>query len=122
MNKKRIVQLRDPKLLKIRYNFRQLFAKVVQKEISTLILRQRLLLDENHGTRFNEKLYEKLSREEIKLSEGLRRFIGVCSSCSDRRKDHIFNPKDKMWYCEECYTKFSKLYNSYEFYKPNAFP
>ncbi len=122
MNKKRVVRLKDPKLRKIRFGLRQLLISVVDNEILNLIQKRRLLFKENHGIKFNDKRHKKLIEEENRLRKDLREFIGKCSSCSDRENDHIFNPKDKMWYCEECYEKFRKLYSSYEFYKPNAFP
>lgn len=122
MNKKRVVRLRDPKLCRIRFELRQLLIEVVQSEMLDLILRQRLLIDRNHGVRFNENQYKKLLEEENILRRDFRQFIGKCSSCSDLESDHIYNPRDKMWYCEECYEKFRKLYNSYEFYNPKAFP
>lgn len=122
MNKRRVVRLKDSKLRKIRYELRQLLINVVQDEISTLIQKQRFLLKENHGTIFSEKQDKKLLEEENKLRRDLREFIGICSSCSDRESDHMFNPKDKIWYCEECYEKFRKIYNTYEFWNPEAFP
>ncbi|MHA1671410.1 MAG: hypothetical protein ACTSV5_12650 [Promethearchaeota archaeon] len=36
--------------------------------------------------------------------------IVVCALCRNIENDHIFSPRDKIWYCLKCYNILEKSY------------
>jgi hypothetical protein len=105
MKKKRTIRLKDPKLRKIRTELRTLLVREADKRILDLIDKQSSLLDEPS---FDGEKDSLLENQKNKLRKLLKASICSCATCSDMKKDHVFTPKTREWYCEKCLERLEK--------------
>ncbi|MGM0469639.1 MAG: hypothetical protein ACQERB_12630 [Promethearchaeati archaeon] len=100
--KKVVQRLENPKLRKIRYEFRTLLnlwyheeIKKFHKKIKAFGLDKSLSYDE----RFSKKV--KLLREEENFIEVRNTFPLGCRICADRRVNLEYYPEKGCWYCAD---------------------
>ena len=105
MNKKRTIRLKDPKLRKIRTELRTLLVRGTNKRIADLIKKQSSLLD---NPSFDGEKSSLLENQKNKLRKLMDASICCCATCSDMKKDHVFVPKTREWYCEKCLERLEK--------------
>ena len=112
MNIKRTIRLKDPKLRKIRTELRTLLVREADKRILDLIDKQNdCILKKQSGVLDEPSYYEKhdeLYHQEIKLRKLKKASICSCATCSDMKKDHVFIPKTREWFCEKCLERLEK--------------
>ena len=112
MNKKRTIRLKDPKLRKIRTELRTLLVREANKRILDLIDKQNdCILKRQIGALDEPSYYEKyslLEDQKNKIRKLLKASICSCATCSDMKKDHVFTPKTREWYCEKCLERLEK--------------
>ncbi len=130
--KVRIVKLKDPKLIRIRKNLRDIIKFAARKEIRRLHVMQDKYLGKGKPMPPEEAImFTKYSRKGNKLMSALSDSIIQCSagaSCDSfqEAKNHGFNPKDRptdldmvwipyyqKWFCLKCYesTFYDVTYN-----------
>jgi hypothetical protein len=106
------IKIKDPRLQKIRNEFRKLFWKVVEKKIMELHDLIDTILASNSFWDESDPLYTSLSyehslyrKEQEKLRNARRDSITWCSVCCSFEKDMVYRPAHGMWLCTECSTK-----------------
>ena len=106
MKHKKAIEIKDPKLRKIRNNLRLLWVSAVNNILSNYLEEQRDLLALNQGKKMNSfdlDQYAKLNRESERLRSILNRSICECPACRRSDQDMIFNPVTKVWFFVHCY-------------------
>jgi len=114
LKKKRLIQIKDPLLRKIRLGLRQILLNESKKRLNLLHDKRRDLQDsqELNQLSYDEYIHlvnpivEKVNKIRIELSSS----IVVCAICRDIEGDRVFSPKDKIWYCPKCYAILEKSY------------
>ena len=105
MEKKRTIRLRNPKLRKVRYGLRTLLVREANKRIIAKIKEKG---DLRCSAGYSDEKHDELYRQEIQLRKLKKASICSCATCSDRKKDHVFVPKTREWYCEICLERLEK--------------
>jgi ribosomal protein L37AE/L43A len=77
----------------------------VNKRIADLIKKQSSLLDDPS---FDGEKSSLLENQKNKLRKLKKASICSCATCSDMKKDHVFVPKTREWYCEKCLERLEK--------------
>lgn len=118
MKKKRTICIKDPKLRKIRDNFRDLWL-----EWGTTLWKE--LFDERRAIEYNESgrvkdpsEWSKEERAKIYMLGSeisrLRNFesasICMCTVCYKGDRDMTYNPVHREWYCVDCYNENREFY------------
>jgi hypothetical protein len=102
-----VVRLTSPQLIKIRTGFR----KLLDNEWGRRKREFEVQDNDNHQKYFHDKVideatYIKQLREIQAKQKALRtlrkRSIAICASCGDTKKDHVFVPQTREYYCEDC--------------------
>lgn len=113
LKKKRLIRVKDPQLAKIRLSLRQILLKESKKRLIDLLEKEKEII-KKHDV-MNENVYSKIrlsiTIKKNQLRNELSASIVVCAICRDIEKDHIFNPRDKVWYCTKCNNIMEKSYN-----------
>ena len=112
MKKYREIKIKDPRLQKIRHEFRRIISlecKKIKKEIE--YKKWAITRNPNNTLRkgiTNEDWEEvgKLNSQYWALETPFRKSIILCNICRRLEGDRIFYPKTGEWYCPECYDKF----------------
>lgn len=117
MNEKRTIRLKDQKLRKIRTELRTLLVREANKRIIDKVNEQRDL--RRSGT-FSYEKHDELYDQEIQLGRLKKASICSCATCSDMKKDHVFVPKTREWYCEKCLERLEKA-NYFQLIDENYF-
>lgn len=105
MRNKRTIRLKDLKLRKIRTELRTLLVREANKRIISKTSEQG---DLRRSGEYSDEKYYKLYDQEIQLRKLLKASICSCATCSDMKKDHVFTPKTREWYCEICLERLEK--------------
>ncbi len=110
LEKKRVVLVKSPKLRKIRSNFRRIILLESKKRLKDLLDKEAELLhrEASRTSSYNEIL-RSINKQKNALRIDLRNSIVVCD-CGDIEGDRVFNPRDKIWYCLECFEILEKSY------------
>ncbi len=104
LKKKRLIQIKDPKLQKIRLSLRQILLRESEKRLSDLF-DEESEINQEYGVIAEDEYFrirQNLTNKKNKLRNELSASIVICAICTDIKKDHIFNPTDKVWYCTKC--------------------
>ncbi|MBD3211627.1 MAG: hypothetical protein GF311_03385 [Candidatus Lokiarchaeota archaeon] len=104
MKKKRVIKLKDPRLRKIRKNFRDLLLQMFSEKWGENNDKQKEIRNNPDLT-----YYEKSNRvralerklQDLKLAKYKAPLS--CSTCKRIAIDLVYNPVFETWYCEECY-------------------
>jgi len=112
MNKKRMISLRHPQLVKFRNALREAIS--IAKHVE-----YKRLLDGQDGWEPTEsdsdmKKMKILSDKQHELESAMDKSICVCPLCGSRTSDMTFNPYIEGCFCVTCYQK------NQEFYKTEA--
>lgn len=107
MNRKKAIKISKPCLVRIRNSFRGLIIKIVREQLYALGQLTSACYDEEEVD-YNK--IQSLVDEQSSLRIALRDSICKCAACSDFKRDHVYNPNEKKWYCEECYEILKKSY------------
>lgn len=118
MKKKRIIKIMNPCLVQLRNSFRSFIIRVVNDEFNALSQLMAAYYDE---VEIDRNKIQSIVDEKNSLRRALRGSICQCAACSDSKKDHIYNPNEKKWYCEECYGILKKSYTEVD-KMPKWFP
>ena len=114
MKKKRLLQIKDSLLKKIRLGLRQILLNESKKRLNLLHDKRRELQDSQELKRISHDEYIHLVNPVVekvnKIRKELSASIVVCAICRDIEGDRVFNPKDKIWYCPKCYAILEKSY------------
>ena len=122
MKKKRTICIKDPKLCKIRDNFRDLWLAWGSKLWTQLHDKYvKIHYDRNrrprHPNEYSEEEKENVKQLKAKMNE-LQNFesasICMCTVCNKGDRDMTFNPVDGEWYCAECYDENKDFYKETE--------
>lgn len=112
---KRLIQLKDPKLKRMRLGFRHILLKDYQERLNKFHEERARLQDKRAALILSSSDYLFAIRPVIDQENNLRTnfsaSIVVCAACTDIEGDHIFSPRDKVWYCLECYDVLEKSYS-----------
>ena len=104
---RRIIRLKDPKLIKIRTGLRILLIKEWGKRMSELEDQQ----SELHHKYYHDKLidkatydakYQEIDAQQSALKRLRKASIVKCAGCGDKEKDHVYVPEVREWFYEEC--------------------
>jgi hypothetical protein len=76
--------------------------------------------DLRRSAEFSYEKHDELYRQEIQLQKILKASICSCATCSDMKKDHVFIPKTREWYCEKCLERLEKA-NYFQLLDDNYF-
>ena len=109
--KKRIHSLRDPKLRKIRYNFRTLL-RLWYKEEGREYLAEKAKVRKDKTLSYDQrkkKLRELREADEELVSRYAAASIS-CGWCSNKMRDLVFEPSRQSWFCVTCYEEAHRLY------------
>ena len=104
MKRKRTIIIKDPKLQKIRNNFRILLLKWGSKEWKKL--HSELLSTPSE----NINLIREINRKKQEIMELKEASICKCASCAGPDKDMTYNPVRKEWFCVDCYRELQDFY------------
>ncbi|MBD3214314.1 MAG: hypothetical protein GF311_17015 [Candidatus Lokiarchaeota archaeon] len=104
MKKKRVIKLKDPRLRKIRKNFRDLLLQVLSRKIMEILDKQKEIR-RNPDLNYYQKQKKQIELETIIQDLKLARYKAPlsCSTCSRIDIDLVYNPVFETWFCEECY-------------------
>ena len=105
MKKKRTIHTKDSKLRKVRYELRRLLVREADKRIISKIKEEG---DLRRSDGFSYEKHDELYHQEIKLRKLKKASICSCATCSDMKKDHVFIPKTREWFCEKCLERLEK--------------
>ena len=105
--------VKNPKLRKIRNNFRNLILEAHKSIVHKLLdkrgkLSKYIFENPEKDTEAIHKQIGNLSREIQKNQRILNDSIILCPSCLKWDKDMTYNPVRKTWYCIECYEVLKK--------------
>jgi len=113
MKDKRIIIIQDPKLRKIRDEFRMLWFAArnslwekLNNEMEDLRFDEnnhRILISERSPE--NLKYYRLLQEIQSDLRENFKRSICICYSCGRAHLDMYYNKPYDSWFCLECVGK-----------------
>lgn len=106
MKHKKVVEIRDPQLRKIRNNLRLLWISAVNGIKGCYLDEQRNLL-RNRMNSFEMDQYAKLQRNIEILKRIVNRSICRCPVCQKADQDMVFNPIRKVWFCVNCFGKWN---------------
>lgn len=110
MKHKRIIAIKDPRLRKIRNEFRNLWSAAESAEWNKLgDEMEELDFDEeghrifiNERTPENLKYYRSLQDTQSELRRNFRNSICMCRSCGRADLDMYYNRSYRTWFCVEC--------------------
>jgi len=112
MKKFRKIEIKNPKLQKIRNEFRKLIF-IASKENEQEIEDKKWAITTTPNGSLREGITDKDWEEVGKLNgqywaieSPLRRSIVECNICHELESDRIYYPETGEWYCPECYDKF----------------
>ena len=98
MKTERIVNIKNPKLIRIRNNLRKL-----NREAYNELFRQNLDLRKNFPV--GDSHWQELYSQGKKLKDRFKRSICICYKCNYNTKDMVYLPSSKMWICVDCNRK-----------------
>ncbi|MFX1454280.1 MAG: hypothetical protein ACFFDB_02795 [Promethearchaeota archaeon] len=127
MRKKKTIQIKDPRLRKIRNELRSLLFAARSVKMNE-ILDAELELQQTEGfwdkSHPNFKVLHKKARELSvqgeKLTHIYKASILFCPVCMKSDKDMTYNPVLEEWLCTECYEENRKFH--IEEGRPDLFP
>ena len=104
MKKKRLIRVKDPKLRNIRLSLRQILLRESERRLSDLFDKEKKIIPKYGVMGEDEyfKILQSFTNKKNKLRNELSASIVVCAICTDIEKDHIYNPRDNVWYCTKC--------------------
>ena len=111
MKDKRIIRIKDPRLRKIRNEFRNLWFihyESIYKRLSTEMRRLRfdgegkLLGPDEMKDADVLNIYHSLQRSQQDLREDFKRSICMCYTCGRIDLDMYYNRPYRSWFCVEC--------------------
>lgn len=114
-NKKKVQNLRNLKLRKIRYELRTLLHLEFEKRLR-LLTREWKKLYEDKSLSYEQwsEMHKKvnMNREKLELME--KRYPICCNICGDRMENLVWNPNRHQWRCIDCYEgahkRFPEIY------------
>jgi len=119
VKKKKTIIIKDPRLRRVRNNFRILLIKWKSKQWNQLNdAYTKIQFDKNHYVR---KLSVK-ERQRVKSLRGqmnrldwiVNHSICKCTVCSASDKDMTYNPAQERWFCVDCYQQLQQDYKGKE--------
>ena len=124
MDKKRTINIRNPRLRQIRNNLRTVILKAnwsIQHELLDKIAELKSIEGyyENLPPNFLDEVTH-LKDKGKKIERALRASILLCPVCFQTDKDMTYNPVRKTWYCTECYAELRNGFT--EEGRPEEFP
>jgi len=110
MKNGRTISIKDPKLQKIRNNFRLIILKACSKKKSEISDQEHNLKHDKNGnyTGVSEEIIPVLQNITDKwweIERPLRASIVKCATCGAPDKDMTYHQKSRSWYCVDCYRK-----------------
>lgn len=112
MKKFRKIEIKNPKLQKIRDGFRELIG-IACKEKEREINHKKWAITRNSDGTLRENISEEdwekvgqLNADFWAIESSLRRSIILCSACGKLEGDRIYHPKSNNWHCPRCFEYF----------------
>ncbi|MHA1317943.1 MAG: hypothetical protein ACTSO4_17330 [Promethearchaeota archaeon] len=118
MKKKRTIAIENPKLRKIRDNFRDLWIKWSQ-DVRSNIRKSIHKINRNADgmpkaldemTPKEQETFRKLRKKINEIRNVTRESICMCTLCGKGDRDMTFNPVDQEWYCTQCYEQNKEFF------------
>ena len=112
MKDKRIISIKDPKLRKIRNEFREVWLQARDSERSKLGNEMKVIDSDEKGDSIpmNElvpsqlKRFRELQQLRNKINEIGKKSICMCYTCGKPDQDMYYNHPYRAWFCVECAT------------------
>ena len=127
MKQKRTISIKDPKLRRIRDQFRVLLLRIGEARIIEILNRMGELQEsegfwdeKSSNYKRLQKETQELSSQESDLNSAINSSIIYCPVCRTNDKDMTYNPISRRWYCVECY-KFNQMFET-EQGRPELYP
>ena len=98
MKKKKTIIIKNPRLQKLRYNLRMIIIKEAHMRKSMLRKKWKEYWEMGDRERAQDFAIEK---QEI--SRSINNSICICHVCGSTKKNMVYNPELKTWFCIECY-------------------
>jgi hypothetical protein len=109
--RKRIHSLRNPKIRKIRYNFRSLLHLWYrEKGKEYMVKKANVREDKTLSYEQRQKKLRSLRERDEELQSALAAAPISCGWCSDKVDDLVFEPSRQSWFCVTCYEEAHRLY------------
>ena len=110
MKDKRIISIKNPKLRKIRNEFREVWLQVSDAERSKIRNEMKAIDSDEEGDSIpmNElapsqlKRFRKLQQLENEIDEIGNKSICMCYTCGKPDQDMYYNHPYRAWFCVEC--------------------
>jgi len=99
---KKVIEIRDPRLRKIRNNFRLLWISATQRIYDKNLGKQEALLKDRMNS-YEMDQFRKSEKDIQRIRALVDRSICKCPVCRKSDRDMIFNPITKVWFCVHCY-------------------
>jgi len=121
MRNKRVIKLRNPRLRKIRNEFRKLWSAAESAEWRRLRTEMRKLCFDEGGDFLTAnqmkvigilKIYHSLQRTQQDLREDFKRSICMCYTCGRIDLDMYCNHPYRTWFCVDCIPKIITEYTN----------
>ena len=110
MKKSKKVELKNPRLLKIRNNLRMLIREAYSKKME-IIYDEREKLIGTERTTEEENYLQELGEEASNLRRAHNDSILFCPLCSSSKKDMVFQPYRRRWLCIEDFEDLMEKYD-----------
>lgn len=108
MKKKKSIIIKNPRLQKLRYNLRMVIIK--EAHIRKSMLRKKW---KEYWEMGNLERAQDFANEEQEISRSINSSICICHVCGSAKKDMVYNPELKTWFCIDCYELNRRYYRSH---------
>ena len=117
MKDKRVIKIKDPRLCKIRNEFRKLWSAAESIEWRHFRAEMEKLCVDERGNFLDVdqmkergvlKVYHSFQQKQQDLREDFKRSICMCYTCGRADSDMYYNKPYDSWFCVEC-VKFFKV-------------
>lgn len=115
LNKKKVQNLKDPHLRRIRYELRTLLRLEYEKRLDRFYRKLSVIRNDDSLTyeQKRDRLKDIRMRRE-KFEAMKKRYPINCAICGDRMENLVWNPNRHQWRCIPCYEgahkRFPKIY------------
>jgi len=111
MKERKRIELKNPRLRKIRNNLRMLLREAYSDRLHKIYeITMKLLKDEPISSEEKE-FYDKFAKEEKKLRIAHNDSILFCPLCKSSEKDMVFQPYRRRWLCVEDFEDLMEKYD-----------
>ena len=111
MKKSKKVEIKNPRLRKIRNNLRMLLREAYSDRLDQIHDLKKNLIRKNNLTQAEKKLEYKLAIQRKSLRSAHNDSILFCPLCKSSEKDMVFQPYRRRWLCVEDFEDLMEKYD-----------